>query len=122
MTPSFPTRRSSDLRNHDKLLRCLHRRLRSDLAFAAGQRGPADFDTLAMPLLDQLKAVRVDGEGVGLVADLHFASQRFVELGHRGVSSCAFRRVGRSAEHTSELPSLMRSSYAVFWLKTKNSN
>src|SRR3546814_8790134 len=26
----------------------------------------------------------------------------------------------RSAEHTSELPSLMRSSYAVFWLKDNN--
>src|SRR3546814_1889764 len=92
-------------RNHDKLLRCLHRRLRSALAFAAGQRGPADFDTLAMPLLDQLQAVRVDGEGVGLVADLHFASQRFVEL--------------RSEEHTSKLQSIMRISYAVFCLKQK---
>src|SRR3546814_4814952 len=27
---------------------------------------------------------------------------------------------GRSEEHTSELPSLMRSSYAVFCLKTKH--
>src|SRR3546814_8587951 len=27
---------------------------------------------------------------------------------------------GRSEEHTSELPSLMRISYAVFWLKKKN--
>src|SRR3546814_4559990 len=31
-------------------------------------------------------------------------------------------RVGRSEEHTSELPSLMRISYAVFCLKTKNTN
>src|SRR3546814_3652184 len=30
-------------------------------------------------------------------------------------------RVGRSEEHTSELQSLMRISYAVFCLKTKNS-
>src|SRR3546814_941455 len=29
------------------------------------------------------------------------------------------RRFGRSEEHTSELPSLMRSSYAVFVLKKK---
>src|SRR3546814_4744633 len=27
--------------------------------------------------------------------------------------------IGRSEEHTSELQSLMRSSYAVFWLKKK---
>src|SRR3546814_1220396 len=27
--------------------------------------------------------------------------------------------VARSEEHTSELPSLMRNSYAVFWLKNK---
>src|SRR3546814_2696261 len=29
------------------------------------------------------------------------------------------RSAGRSEEHTSELQSLMRSSYAVFWLKKK---
>src|SRR3546814_6139577 len=34
------------------------------------------------------------------------------------------RRVtlGRSEEHTSELPSLMRNSYAVFWLENKKEN
>src|SRR3546814_7432111 len=32
------------------------------------------------------------------------------------------RRVARSEEHTSELQSLMRSSYAVFCLKKKNNN
>src|SRR3546814_4142637 len=32
----------------------------------------------------------------------------------------AFQRLGRSEEHTSELQSLMRSSYAVFCLKKKN--
>src|SRR3546814_6317994 len=31
-------------------------------------------------------------------------------------------RAGRSEEHTSELQSLMRISYAVFCLKTKNTN
>src|SRR3546814_10518721 len=35
----------------------------------------------------------------------------------------AFRpRLGRSEEHTSELQSLMRISYAVFCLKTKKNN
>src|SRR3546814_7689784 len=32
----------------------------------------------------------------------------------------AWRRKGRSEEHTSELQSLMRTSYAVFCLKKKN--
>src|SRR3546814_8646315 len=32
----------------------------------------------------------------------------------------AAKRAARSEEHTSELPSLMRSSYAVFCLKKKN--
>src|SRR3546814_6738757 len=36
-------------------------------------------------------------------------------LGHHVVASC-----GRSEEHTSELQSLMRISYAVFCLKKKN--
>src|SRR3546814_6851630 len=32
------------------------------------------------------------------------------------------RAIQRSEEHTSELQSLMRISYAVFWLKTKKKN
>src|SRR3546814_2173419 len=49
-----------------------------------------------------------------------------------GVSICGFdasqlliqriQRQGRSEEHTSELQSLMRISYAVFCLKKKNKN
>src|SRR3546814_1966448 len=38
----------------------------------------------------------------------------------RRVWSAAFRTVNRSEEHTSELQSLMRISYAVFCLKKKN--
>src|SRR3546814_9562163 len=36
--------------------------------------------------------------------------------------ACASRNSGRSEEHTSELQSLMRISYAVFCLKTKNTH
>src|SRR3546814_7848428 len=36
--------------------------------------------------------------------------------------TAAGKTVGRSEEHTSELQSLMRISYAVFCLKTKNNN
>src|SRR3546814_1497213 len=45
------------------------------------------------------------GDAVGLV----------LALADRGVA----RAAGRSEEHTSELPSLMRISYAVFCLKKK---
>src|SRR3546814_5198282 len=39
-----------------------------------------------------------------------------------GVTRCGRPRHTRSEEHTSELQSLMRSSYAVFCLKKKNKN
>src|SRR3546814_10511889 len=40
----------------------------------------------------------------------------------RAVQSCNTKSRGRSEEHTSELQSLMRISYAVFCLKKKNKN
>src|SRR3546814_2773086 len=53
---------------------------------------------------------RSDSPGLGRIA-LHRP---------RRCARCViFRRVGRSEEHTSELQSLMRNSYAVFCLKTK---
>src|SRR3546814_4610189 len=39
---------------------------------------------------------------------------------HRGASALAALQFRRSEEHTSELQSLMRISYAVFCLKKKN--
>src|SRR3546814_7152623 len=53
-----------------------------------------------------------------LLRDLHraeFGAAHRAEVGGLG----AFRRQGRSEEHTSELQSLMRISYAVFCLKKK---
>src|SRR3546814_2608171 len=48
----------------------------------------------------------------------------FLAIGHHSVVSLGFdaalRANGRSEEHTSELQSLMRISYAVFCLKKKN--
>src|SRR3546814_9993927 len=43
-------------------------------------------------------------------------------LEFRGILSERFARIERSEEHTSELQSLMRTSYAVFCLKKKNTN
>src|SRR3546814_9679194 len=51
---------------------------------------------------------------------------RWADIVHHNIRMPAARRIGlasdqvRSEEHTSELQSLMRSSYAVFCLKKKN--
>src|SRR3546814_13112315 len=92
MTHSFPTRRSSDLDGleHDAVrVACLRR---------------------------QVEQHRVD-PGVGQVR----GDQRAHDAGaeHRGPTYKQFVRHLRSEEHTSELQSLMRISYAVFCLKKK---
>src|SRR3546814_3454498 len=48
--------------------------------------------------------------------------QRFGQLGVRVSRAIFGRDFGRSEEHTSELQSLMRISYAVFCLKKKKQN
>src|SRR3546814_10320542 len=50
----------------------------------------------------------------GAAVDYSFAGR----IGH--VLALLFAPIGRSEEHTSELQSLMRISYAVFCLKKKN--
>src|SRR5690606_21734571 len=60
----------------------------SAAAFARGDLGPVDLDALAVSLLDQLQPGRVDGEGIGLVADLHFALEWLVELRRHGFTLC----------------------------------
>src|SRR3546814_5611348 len=42
-----------------------------------------------------------------------------IEFSHFENASASFRKIRRSEEHTSELQSLMRKSYAVFCLKKK---
>src|SRR3546814_1605930 len=56
-----------------------------------------------------------------LPADVDRACRGGIRLCHSGIALCAaaFDRIGRSEEHTSELQSLMRISYAVFCLKQK---
>src|SRR3546814_9315075 len=67
---------------------------------------------------------------IAAIFDLTFKSQAAAQSGHsrrtqgdvrrRAKSGAVFTRfVGRSEEHTSELQSLMRISYAVFCLKKK---
>src|SRR3546814_1347380 len=83
----------------------------------------------SVPMVDvQRLAVQLEGKqcvGVGRVHAIedgaHVRAPRRLERDHLGLN--AFRRAGRhqerSEEHTSELQSLMRISYAVFCLKKK---
>src|SRR3546814_2773824 len=54
-------------------------------------------------------------QGLGIQPGLDAVDQRLAARHHAG----GIQRVIRSEEHTSELQSLMRISYAVFCLKTK---
>src|SRR3546814_3403577 len=81
----------------------------------------------------RIHVVNLAGDGVGELREeiqrgpaqlfqRHVAAQRAVLLGPpEGLARAADRAAGRSEEHTSELQSLMRISYAVFCLKTKKS-
>src|SRR3546814_1583799 len=51
-----------------------------------------------------------------------YRDSRHPSQGHRSHARPATGRAARSEEHTSELQSLMRISYAVFCLKKKKSN
>src|SRR3546814_8377583 len=73
-------------------------------------------DQLVYPVLDVAPQLRT---AVGRL-DAQGARQATVEV---GTAEVGFRQVDapvRSAEQTSDLQSLMRNSYAVFCLKTKN--
>src|SRR3546814_8166315 len=80
-----------------------------------GHGGTLYLDEIAdMPLTTQGKILRV-------LTDQSFTrvgGQRLVKVDVRVISSTA-RQLSRSEEHTSELQSLMRISYAVFCLKQK---
>src|SRR3546814_8016856 len=76
----------------------------------------AAIEAIALRALDHpaIVAVEADGHKERMV-------EAVAEMGGRFPGSRnATIREGRSEEHTSELQSLMRSSYAVFCLKKKN--
>src|SRR3546814_7547141 len=113
MTHSFPTRRSSDLGAAGKVR--LDAGVIDDIAVLHAQHGgildPADVD-LARPRHDRRRVVHLEGAAVVAPAGPD----------HAGIAAVALQRrprAHRSEEHTSELQSLMRSSYAVFCLKKK---
>src|SRR3546814_2177002 len=90
----------------------------------------APADHIGLLGADELRGLLHDALGV-LLADVarrkHPAAEIVVLIdAHVTVELVAVPIVGsaalRSEEHTSELQSLMRNSYAVFCLKTKNKN
>src|SRR3546814_6387918 len=72
-------------------------------------------------VVDALSFRRADRHVADLLADAGDATYDILaEKGH--LDDIAVDAVQRSEEHTSELQSLMRISYAVFCLKKKNKN
>src|SRR3546814_5337254 len=111
MTHSFPTRRSSDLEGIPVQAEQLGG---ADLIAPGGRQrqldqGPLDLPQDAVVEAGGRQAAVVRGE-VGAQVMLHRTAQRFGGRRHAAL---------RSEEHTSELQSLMRISYAVFCLKKK---
>src|SRR3546814_5507798 len=93
------------------------------ILFGPGQRGPA----LAPDRLPEIEAFRPAFGGlVIIIVEIESLGNLLLEeLPHLGAPGAQFGRVvgnkiyHRSEEHTSELQSLMRISYAVFCLKKK---
>src|SRR3546814_1529785 len=96
----FPTRRSSDLWFVD-----LTRETRHD-----GQAGPGGPHAITRPAIDAVESGRIR-----FVPD-NWKTTYFQWLNNIQ-DWCISRQLWRSEEHTSELQSLMRISYAVFCLK-----
>src|SRR3546814_5921544 len=125
MTHSFPTRRSSDLQH----------------AFVQAVRGLDNHPEHQAIAYVVDRKLHLSSEQVGKAWPECFRSvgEIVVEAGARATAGTSPRRhqlakfathfvcsrvivakLGRSEEHTSELQSLMRNSYAVFCLKKKN--
>src|SRR3954465_8334427 len=49
--------------------------------FAAYERGPGELEPVPLALRYEFQSFGADGEHVGLLADLHLTSERFLELG-----------------------------------------
>src|SRR3546814_8550087 len=70
---------------------------------------------IGRPIVSALKRLRSAGRCHG-----NFPSRPITPFSARASTSVIILRPARSEEHTSELQSLMRISYAVFCLKKKN--
>src|SRR3546814_1611738 len=79
-----------------------------------------EFDQLHRDLLPQCSAPARSAQDGAIRAGRHAAAITASQLPYLRNSQSASGPIGRSEEHTSELQSLMRISYAVFCLKKKN--
>src|SRR3546814_4173312 len=95
---------------------------RGELAFHHGAAGVHEHPAVALELLhDEALAAEQAGEDLALEVDAHRHAAR---TGQEAVlladqPAAVLGQLHRSEEHTSELQSLMRISYAVFCLKKK---
>src|SRR3546814_9230290 len=107
---------SSDVCSSDlsALVRCAHGRLGQHAPDLIGLLRPSILDRI--PDLGLTLVVFGDGEGHELL-QCHAVLR--IDVVPHGRHGCEAQPLLRSEEHTSELPSLMRSSYAVFCLKKK---
>src|SRR3546814_2621208 len=88
----------------------------------AGADAGVERRTVPAHFADAAGLVEVDAERIneaGAAASV-LRLRLFVGVGFVAVDQLPATGLDRSEEHTSELPSLMRISYAVFCLKTKN--
>src|SRR3546814_4364189 len=123
MTPPFPSRRSSDV--CDEISGSVHRVHFADRSFLdavikigrqyrlhifRGAFIKYEADLRKAPALSVDQTVQPDGSGINQLLNEVQAQP------HQGVPHA------RSEEHTSELQSLMRISYAVYCLKKKKYN
>src|SRR3546814_3122066 len=95
--------------NERAAIRALARRSETDIVAALRSdlsRSPATIDAVTQRGLTLIRKAKAEGERETLVAQLMNRYRLSTEE--------------RSEEHTSELQSLMRNSYAVFCLKKKN--
>src|SRR3546814_5704721 len=92
-----------------------------DVMGRPGRRWPVAARQLVRALRPCFHMFQAMGDGV---VDRLIIAQLEMEEGHvlRAAPIAAVERVRRSEEHTSELQSLMRISYAVFCLKKKKNN
>src|SRR3546814_2916964 len=97
--------------------------------FGLGEGTPVAIEVLAVDVaapvaLDHAVGIEQrqddDQRPLAEVARQRRVGRKLVHEAHQRLGAGGFRRVLRSEEHTSELQSLMRISYAVFCLKKKN--
>src|SRR3546814_2419802 len=127
----FPTRRSSGL-DIAQCPRAAGEQAQALLEHLAGDRGDHDQVDVQVVLAAFDRRCRVGGAegGIDLVGvilrrapafEQRGGAQRVLQLLRHGLGALrAECELARSEEHTSELQSLMRISYAVFCLKKKN--